>query len=111
MRKIVIWVLGLAGLAAAGILADQAVTRDRDYRVLIAQGDDALSRGQTFVAIEAYSGAIALKHDSMLAYLKRGEAHLRRGDTPDTLAAALRDLRTATGPERASGSRSPPASG
>ena len=33
--------------------------------------------------------------DSMLAYLKRGEAHQRRGDTPETLAAALRDLRTA----------------
>ena len=31
----------------------------------------------------------------MLAYLKRGEAHQRRGDTPDTLTAALRDLRTA----------------
>ena len=31
----------------------------------------------------------------MLAYLKRGEAHQRRGDTPETLTAALRDLRTA----------------
>ncbi len=31
----------------------------------------------------------------MLAYLKRGEAHQRRGDTPEMLAAALRDLRTA----------------
>ena len=92
----------LAGLAAAGILANQAVERDREYRRLILQGDDALSRGQTFVAIEAYSGAIALKRGSMLAYLKRGEAHQRRGDTADTLAAALRDLRTAAelDPER-----------
>ena len=55
------------------------------------------ARGQTFVAIESYSGAIALKRDSMLAYLKRGEAHQRRGDTPETLTAALRDLRTAAG--------------
>ena len=31
----------------------------------------------------------------MLAYLKRGEAHHRRGGTPETLIAALRDLRTA----------------
>ena len=31
----------------------------------------------------------------MLAYLKRGEAHHHRGDTPETLAAALRDLRMA----------------
>ena len=51
--------------------------------------------GQTFVAIEAYSGAIALKRGSMLAYLKRGEAHQRRGEAPDALSAALRDLRSA----------------
>ena len=31
----------------------------------------------------------------MLAYLKRGEAHQRRGDTPETLAAALQDFLTA----------------
>ena len=79
----------------AGILADQAVERDREYRRLIVHGDEALGRGQTFVAIEAYSDAIALKRDSVLAYLKRGEAHQRRGSAPDTLAAALRDLRTA----------------
>ena len=95
MKKVVAGILVLAGLAAAGILAHQAVERDRDYRRLIVQGDEALSRGQTFVAIEAYSGAIALKRGSMLAYLKRGEAHQRRGGAADTLVAALRDLRTA----------------
>jgi tetratricopeptide (TPR) repeat protein len=95
MKKVIAGVLVLAGLAAAGILANQAVERDREYRRLIVQGDEALSRGQTFSAIEAYSGAIALKSDSMLAYLKRGEAHQRRGGTPETLVAALRDLRTA----------------
>lgn len=97
MKKVVAGFIVLAGLAAAGILAEQAVERDRDYRRLILEGDEALNRGQTFVAIEAYSGAIVLKRDSMLAYLKRGEAHQRRGDTPETLAAALRDLRTAAG--------------
>jgi len=95
VKKVVAGIIVLAGLAAAGILADQAVERDRDYHRLIDEGDAALSHGQTFVAIEKYSGAIALKNDSMLAYLKRGEAHQRRGDTPETLAAALRDLRTA----------------
>ena len=95
MKKLVAGIVVVAGLAAAGLLADQAVERDREYRHLIDQGDDALGRGQAFVAIESYSEAIALKRDSMLGYLKRGEAHLRRGDTPDTLTAALRDLRTA----------------
>ena len=95
MKKLVAGLIVLGGLAAAGLLADQAVERDREYRRLIVQGDEALARGQTLVAIESYSEAIALKRDSMLAYLKRGEAHQRRGDTPETLTAALRDLRMA----------------
>jgi tetratricopeptide (TPR) repeat protein len=95
MKKLVAGILVLCGAVAAGILADQADDRERDYHQFIDQGDQALASGQTFVAIEAYSGAIALKRGSMLGYLKRGEAHQRRGDTPETLAAALRDLRTA----------------
>ena len=95
VKKVVAGLIVLAGLAAAGILAEQAVERDREYHRLIVEGDEALSRGQTFVAIEAYSGAIVLKRDSMLAYLKRGEAHQRAGDSHETLTAALRDLRTA----------------
>jgi tetratricopeptide (TPR) repeat protein len=95
VKKVVAGLIVLSGLAAAGILAEQAVERDREYHRLIVEGDEALSHGQTYVAIEAYSGAIALKRDSMLAYLKRGEAHQRAGDSPETLTAALRDLRTA----------------
>lgn len=96
MKKVVAAIIVLAGVAAAGILADWAVEREQEYLRLIALGDEALTReGQAFVAIEHYSGAIVLKPGSMLAYLKRGEAHRRRGDTPETLAAALRDLRKA----------------
>lgn len=85
----------LAGLAAAGLLSGQAIQRDREYRRLVIQGDEALAGGEAFVAIEFYSGAIALNPGSMLAYLKRGEAHRRRGDSPETLSAALRDFRAA----------------
>ena len=95
MKRAIGVVLVLGGLVAAGMLANQEVERDQDYLRFIAEGDDALASGQTFLAIEQYSGAIALKRGSMLAYLKRGEAHQRRGDAPDTLLAALRDLRTA----------------
>jgi tetratricopeptide (TPR) repeat protein len=87
--------LFLAALGVAGRLAWQAVERERDYQRLITQGDEALVRGQPFVAVEAFSGAIALKPGSMLGYLKRGEAHQRRGESVDTLMAALRDLKTA----------------
>jgi tetratricopeptide (TPR) repeat protein len=95
MKKLLAAVIVLAGLGLAGMVAHQAVERDREYQRLIRQGDDALSRGQTFVAIESFSGAIALKPGSMLAYLKRGEAHHHRGDSPETLTVALRDFRTA----------------
>jgi tetratricopeptide (TPR) repeat protein len=95
VKKVIAGIIVVAGIAAAGYLADVAVERDQAYLRLIDEGDDALGRGQTFVAIEKYSYAIELKKGSMLAYLKRGEAYLRRGDTPETLAAALRDLRAA----------------
>src|SRR5438552_19080993 len=82
-------VLAVAGVA--GAVTYQAAARDRDYRALLARGDAALRDEQTFGAIEAYSGAIALRQDSMLAYLRRGEAYQRRGD----LDAASRDFRKA----------------
>ena len=75
-------------VAMAGVFLYTGITRDSEYRRLIAAGDEALEQDQMFLAIEAFSGAIALKSDAMLAYLKRGETYSRRGD----LAAAHRDL-------------------
>jgi tetratricopeptide (TPR) repeat protein len=66
-------------------------TRDQEYGRLVAAGDAALANDQIFVAIESFSGAIALKPDSMLAYLRRGETYRQHGD----LDAAARDLRKA----------------
>jgi len=85
-------VLGLALVGA--LLAYQEVTRQRDYSALLMRGDAALRDDQTFGAIEAYSGAIELRPDSMLAYLRRGQTYQRRGDRGD-LDAAARDFRTA----------------
>jgi len=89
-RSIVVMVvLAIAGVA--GAVAYQAAARDRDYRALLARGDSALRDEQTFGAIEAFSGAIGLRPDSMLAHLRRGETYQRRGD----LDAAARDFRMA----------------
>jgi tetratricopeptide (TPR) repeat protein len=66
-----------------------ALRREGEYRQLIDRGESALVRDDTFAAIEAFSGAIALKDDSMLGYLKRGEAYRRRHQ----LDAASRDAR------------------
>jgi tetratricopeptide (TPR) repeat protein len=81
-------ILGAAGVAVVGYLA---ILRERQFRQLIAEGDAALARDDTFVAIESYTGAITLKPGSMLSYLRRGETYQRRGDVP----AAQRDLRHA----------------
>jgi len=84
--------LALAG--AGGTLAYQTAARQREYRLQLARGDAALRDDQTFAAIEAYSGAIVLRPDSMLAYLRRGETYRRRADRGD-LDAAARDFRKA----------------
>ena len=86
MKRLAIAVLLAA--AMAGVFLYMGVTRDTEYRRLVAAGDEALRHDQIFLALEAFSGAIALKSDAMLAYLKRGEIYHRRGD----LTAALRDL-------------------
>jgi len=87
------WVLtALLSAALAGtVLAWYGVRSEREFRRLIAVGDASLARDQTSVAIEAFSGAVALKPDSMLGYLKRGDTYRRTGE----FAAALRDLRRA----------------
>jgi tetratricopeptide (TPR) repeat protein len=82
-------VLSVMGLGVA--VSYQLAARERHYRDLVARGDVALRNDQTFGAIEAYSGAIALRGDSMLPYLRRGETYMRRGE----LEAAARDLQTA----------------
>jgi tetratricopeptide (TPR) repeat protein len=92
MKRLVVVSVGLAALMAGVVLAWYAVRQEREFQRLIAAGDAALAADQTFVAIEAFSGALALKSDSMLAHLKRGDTYRRRGE----LTAAVRDLREAT---------------
>jgi len=90
MRRALLATL-VVGLAVLGAVAYEAVARERDYQAALARGERALAEDQTFGAIEAYSGAVALRSDSMLAHLRRGEAYQRRGD----LEAAVHDYRTA----------------
>jgi tetratricopeptide (TPR) repeat protein len=78
----------VAGIVVAGL----SVQRDLRYQDLLASGNRALETNQTFAAIEAFSGAIALREDSMIAHVRRGEAYRKRGE-PE---AALRDFRAAS---------------
>ena len=95
-------------VCAAAVYGYTAARRERTFRLLIERGDAALAKDDTFAAIESFSIAIALKDDSMLGYLKRGEAYRRRQQLDsggkdsrqlpkfDPAAdAAMRDLRRA----------------
>lgn len=89
------WMLALIALlavAAGGVVIVQRVDRDRQYRRLLAEGEQALQTGNTYTAIEDFSGALALRPDSMVAYYRRGEAY--HADHHDDWA--IRDLREAS---------------
>lgn len=80
--------VGVAVLALAAVLAVQRGRTEAEYRRLIAAGDAALAGGRIYPAIEAFSGALALRPNSMVAYLRRGEAYQRQ----ESLDTAARDL-------------------
>lgn len=94
MKRLIVGLALLALVAVSAAVAYQAAARQREYSELLTRGDSALRDDQTFGAIEGYSGAIALRPGSMLAYLRRGQTYQRRGDSGD-LDAAARDFRTA----------------
>ena len=91
MNRLVLISVTIAALAGASVLGWFEVRQTREFRRLIALGDAALARDQTYAAIEAYSGAITLRRDSMLGWLKRGDTYRRRGE----YVPARRDLEQA----------------
>ncbi len=91
VRRYVIGSVVLAIAAAAGAVVYMLYAADREYVRLIAAGDQAVNADQPFQALEAYSGAIAVRPEAMLAHLKRGMVYRSRGE----LVEALRDLRRA----------------
>jgi tetratricopeptide (TPR) repeat protein len=75
---------------AAAAYGYRASRHERSYRQFINRGEAALAADDTFAASEAFTSAIAIKPDSMLGYLKRGETYRRR----DTLEAAAQAPRS-----------------
>ncbi len=91
VRGTLVAVVVVAVAGVAGALTYSALANEREFERLIVAGDQAVAAERQFQAIEAYSGAIALKPDSMLAHLMRGAVYQKQGE----LDAALRDLREA----------------
>jgi tetratricopeptide (TPR) repeat protein len=107
VKRAILAVLAISACVAA-VYGYTAARRERMFRALIERGDAALAKDDTFAAVESFSGAIALKDDSMLGYLKRGEAYRRRHQLDSAVKdasqvpklepaadAAMRDLRRA----------------
>jgi tetratricopeptide (TPR) repeat protein len=88
VKRPVVVIAVVAALVAAAVQGWSDVRQARAFRRLIAEGDTALGRGQTSAAIEAFSGAVALRPRSMLPYLKRGDTYRRAGQ----FDSARRDL-------------------
>ena len=81
----------LAAVVAVAFAGWTAVGREREFRRLLVTGDAAVASERILDGVEAFSGALALRPDAMVAYLKRGDAHRRRGE----MTTALRDLQQA----------------
>ena len=88
MKRLLALALVVAALAVGAVLVEQRLEGDRQYRDLIASGERRLAAGDTATAIEAFSGALAIRENSMVAHLRRGEAY--RAD--HRLEEAVRDL-------------------
>ena len=95
MKKVLVIGSGILAVFVVLAMANDAIERDYDYQRLMRRGDEALASGQSSVAIDAFTAAITKKPGAMLAYLKRGEAQRKSGDSQKTLLLALRDLRIA----------------
>ena len=87
--------VAIAGAVLATALGSaalyQRLNSDREYRRLLAAGDEALAAGETYRAIESFSGALAFRPASMVAYLRRGEAYRAQ----ERYDEAIRDWREA----------------
>jgi tetratricopeptide (TPR) repeat protein len=92
VRRTIVAVVIVAIAGVAGALAFGALANEREFERQLADGDAAVAADRPFEAIEAYSGAIALQPDSMLAHYKRGAVY----QTQNEFESALRDFRSAT---------------
>lgn len=89
--KRVVALAGLALAAATCVVLAQTWRENREYRSLLSAGEAALAAGQSYRAIEAFSGALALRPDSMAAFYHRGLAYRDQHRDDE----AIRDLRNA----------------
>jgi tetratricopeptide (TPR) repeat protein len=90
VKRALTLVVGVVVVAALAALVGQ-FDRERQYQGLLASGEEALRDGNSYLAVEAFSGALALRPASMVAFYRRGEAYR----TQRHYEAAIRDWKDA----------------
>jgi tetratricopeptide (TPR) repeat protein len=78
-------------VVAAGVVLVEHAAAERRYAGLLRAGQHALDAGNGYAAIEAFTGAVTLRPDSMAAYYRRGQAYRAEGREEE----AARDFRMA----------------
>jgi len=91
VKRIVAGLALLAGTVAVTVIYVQRYQQEREYRRFLSDGEAALARGQSYVAIEAFSGALALRPGAMAPYYRRGQAYAAQRQDE----RAIHDLREA----------------
>jgi len=74
VKRALILTAVVVAVSAAAVLVVQ-IEREHQYRELLSSGEQALRDGNGYLAIELFSGALALRPDSVVAYYRRGEAY------------------------------------
>lgn len=95
--KLALAAAGLVVIAVASAFAVQRFDRTEQFRVLMAAGDRALAAGDSYGAIESYSGAMALRANSMVSYLRRGKAYAAQRRQDEAVRDYLEALRLQPG--------------
>jgi tetratricopeptide (TPR) repeat protein len=91
MRKLLATLLALPLLASGAFAAYRLIERDYRYHELVRAGDRLLASDMPVEASRSFGGAIGLKPDEPLAYVKRADAERRQGN----LVRALEDVERA----------------
>lgn len=89
--KRLLWLLALVAAASGAVGLMARADRDQQYHRLLAEGEAANRDGNGWLAIEAFSGALVLRPDSMVAYYRRGLAYRSQGHDQQ----AIRDWKDA----------------
>jgi tetratricopeptide (TPR) repeat protein len=92
MRRFVLAIAAIPLVAGGSALLYQIASRDYRYNELVKLGDGLLADDLPLEATRTYTAAIAIEPGEPIAYVKRADAHRRRGD----LTPALEDLKTAS---------------